>query len=134
MIQALAPVWTALLFGGGMLAYAACSLTLFKRQRAARKLEPPEKLVLLRGPGESLWERMEKLWEQLINLMFFGSGAALGIGLVPLLLVLPFPKANVLLLLGSGLMLFAAASIWIIRKMLWRAAINAVNRVWCEAR
>lgn len=113
----LAPMWTIVVLGGGMIAYLSCALTLFHRERAARNLEPPEKLVLLRGPGESLWAKMETLWERLISEMYFGFCAALGIGMSPLLLGLWFPNADVRALLGSGAVLFAAGSIVVVGRM-----------------
>ena len=117
MIRTVAPVLMILLFGGGMIAYLACALTLFQRERSARNLEPPEKLILLRGPGESLWAKMEALWDRLLSEMYFGFCGALGIGLTPLLLGLLFPNAHGWLLLGSGAVLFAAGSIVVVRRM-----------------
>ena len=117
LTQTWAPFWSVIFLGGVMLAYAACALFVFKRQKEARRVEPPEKLILLRSPGETLWERMEDLWEEFVHLLLFGGCAALIIGLSPVLLIHLFPKANLLMLVWSGLVLFGVASIWIIRKM-----------------
>lgn len=99
-----------------MVGSAYLALWLFRRQRRARNLEPPEEVKLRRGPGESLRVRMEELSERFANTIL--AGAALSVCLlgIPWIVFQFFPNAHVLLLLGSGIALFLAGAIAVIRR------------------
>lgn len=99
-----------------LLVYATLGIVLFQRRKRLRRLQPPESIVVLRGPGESLRKKMEKLLDDLLCTIFAGGSAVLVGGCSPLLLTKLFPDANVWLLLGSGVALFLAGSIWLVKR------------------
>jgi|GEM_PF-6653369 hypothetical protein len=53
--------------GGLAAVYAVTVVALFTRQKARRRLQPPERLEVLRGPGESLRRKMDELAEGAVS-------------------------------------------------------------------
>lgn len=97
--------------------YTTLSVILFQRQKRKRCLQPPEEQVALRGPGESLRRKSEKLLENLAWTTTITGAVATAIAVsIPGLVLSVTPNANIWLLLGSSLALFLAASVWVVRR------------------
>lgn len=92
------------------------SVWLYQRQRKARPLHPPEPARFLRGPGESLYRRSEELLERFLSTILTGSCLTVALVGVPALVLRFFPEANPLVLFGSGIFLFIAGAIWVVRQ------------------
>lgn len=99
-----------------MVGAAAIAVFLFRRQKAARKLKPFQEDKLLRGPGESLRRRVEELSEEFANTILLGSALTAAVLGVPALVLKAFPNANPYLLFGSGITLFLAGAIVMIKR------------------
>lgn len=94
--------------------YGGISLFLFRRQKKLRRLQPPESIVALRGPGESCRQKFEKLWERIFLVILIGACATMALAGVPSWILHLRPEANVWLLVGSTFCLFAACGVWVV--------------------
>lgn len=101
-----------------ILIYGTLSVYLFKNQKQARNLQPPETQVALRGPGESLRVKMDMLLEKLTSMVCGGACATVIIAAIPAFVLHLRPEANVWFLLGSILALFIASSIWVVTRLI----------------
>lgn len=95
---------------------ASLSVWLFQRQRKARALHPPDSVSFLRGPGESLDRQLDQLLEKFVSTILIGSSLTVVLIGVPGLVLRFFPEANPFLLFGSGILLFIAGAIWVVRR------------------
>jgi hypothetical protein len=96
--------------------YVVVVLAMVRRKRHLSKLKPPETLTVVRGPGETLRRQAERLSDQALELLLFGSAIALFCLFFPLMLVQFWPALHPLPLLGSGLALFGAVSVFVTRR------------------
>ena len=92
------------------------SVWLYQRQRKAQRLHPPEPAKFLRGPGESLYRRSDELLEKFLSTILTGACLTVALVGVPALVLRFFPEANPLILFGSGVFLFVAGVIWLVRR------------------
>lgn len=112
------PALAAIFFIGSLIfAYAGIALFLLSRRKKFRQLQPPEAQAVLRGPGESQRRQVEKLLEQSMDTILTGACLTVVLALAPLLILQWMPTANLWGLLLSGLALFFAGSIWIVRRV-----------------
>lgn len=96
--------------------YVVLVLAMVRRKRQLSKLKPPETLTVVRGPGETLRLQAERLSDQSVETLLFGSAIALFCLFFPLMLVQFWPSLHPFPLLGSGLALFGAVSIFVTRR------------------
>jgi hypothetical protein len=75
-MSVLSPLLGYLLFLLVFAGLVALPLFLFKRNKALKNLEPPERFVLLRQAGDSLRRKMETLWDEVMDTILFGTCAA----------------------------------------------------------
>jgi hypothetical protein len=98
------------------LVYGCIAVFLFKRQKNKRQLQPPEIQVALRGPGESLRRKMEDCFDELTHTLLLGACGTALLAIAPVLVLKWRSDANVLILLGSSLALFAAGAIFVVAR------------------
>jgi len=113
MEAAIIALWIALLF----LAYVVAATQLILRAKARRQVRPPIELKLLRLPGETSRLKADALFEQMMEQLLFGAGAATILMMAPFLVVPWVPKVEGWPLLLSSGSLFIAASIYYLRKV-----------------
>lgn len=99
-----------------MIGSAFVAVTLFRRQRRSRGLQTPEPVKFRRGPGETLRRRTEELSDRFATTLLLGSCIAIALLGIPGLVLKLVPNADPLLLFGSGLALFAAGAVVMIRR------------------
>lgn len=99
-----------------MIGSAFVAISLFRRQRDARRLETPERVKFRRGPGETLRARVEELSDRFATTILVGSCVAILLLGIPSFVVKLVPNANGYFLFGSGIALFAAGAVWMIRR------------------
>lgn len=110
---ALIALWIGLLF----ILYVVVATRLIVRAKAKRQVRPPIDLKLLRLPGETARIKADQLFEQMMEQLLLGAGAATILMIGPFLVVPLVPKVDGRLLLFSSGVLFVAASIYYLRKV-----------------
>ena len=90
---------------------------IFRRRRAARRLETPESFVLLREPGETLRREVEALGDRIMDTLLLGTWLVLMAGLLPMMLLKIYAAANPLPLMVSSLALFIAVAVVVVRRV-----------------
>lgn len=106
-------LWIALLF----LCYVVAATQLILRTKAKRQLRPPIDLKLLRLPGETARLKAEQLFEKMMEQLLHGAGAATILMMGPFIVRVWMPKADGRWLLFSSGVLFVAASVYYLRKV-----------------
>ncbi len=99
-----------------MIGSAVIAVVLFRSQRRSRRLQTPEPVKFRRAPGETLRRRMEELSDRFATTILVGSSVAICLLGVPGLVVRWVPNAYPIFLFGSGMALFAAGAIVMLRR------------------
>ncbi|MBE2283029.1 MAG: NERD domain-containing protein [Prosthecobacter sp.] len=89
-----------------ILGYALVSVWIFRRKRARRQTMSPEEFVLLRRPGETQQREIDRVSEELANMIMFWAPLSLTMISVPFWIRDLFPRTNLLALLVCCLVLF----------------------------
>ena len=100
-----------------LLFYSGVSLCLFRREKKRRRLQPPETIVALRGPGESCRKKVDQIWERITFTILSGVCATMATAGVPSLVLYFRPEANVWILVGSTFCLIAACGMFVVTLM-----------------
>ncbi|MEQ1748528.1 MAG: nuclease-related domain-containing protein [Prosthecobacter sp.] len=106
------------MIGSIFVAYALIAMWLFRRQKAKRRVVPPEEFVLLRWPGESLSKSVEALLDEVMNTLLYGTVVSLGLMLIPVVVTLAFPKTELLTLLLCSMTLLAVSAAVIVNRVI----------------
>jgi hypothetical protein len=99
-----------------MIGSTLVALMLFRRQRKSRRLQTPEPVRFRRGAGETLRRRMDDLSERFVTTILVGSCVTIALLGIPGLVLKLVPNANPFLLFGSGIALFGAGAVAMIRR------------------